>query len=110
MLPILQPTADLIQQDFQLEAVPTWKSEADLLAFLEEVIAYLLENQRERLFSILYRMDVGERQVHTALEPMALEPPAKALAKLVWARECEKVISRNHYQTPDDEEEDITRW
>lgn len=110
MLPILQPTADLIQQDFQLETIPNWHSEAELLAFLEEVIAYLLENQRERLFSILYRMDVGERQVHAALEPLAVEPPAKALAKLVWARECEKVISRSHYQTSEEDEEDITRW
>lgn len=110
MLPILQPTADLIQQDFQLDNIPNWDNEADLLAFLEEVIAYLLEHQRERLFSILYRMDVGERYVHAALDPMAILPPAQALAKLVWERECEKVITRNYYQTTDDDEEDITRW
>ena len=109
MLPITQ-AADLIQQDFQLDTLPQWHSEAELRAFLIEVIQYLLDHQMERLLNILYRLDIDEQRVGLALLPYTDQTAAAALADLVWERELQKVQSRAQYQTTADEEEDITPW
>lgn len=110
MLPALRPTANLIQQDFQLEELPELPNEQALLQFLEEVIEHLLEHQIERLFNILYRLDVDERKVQYALLPYAEQAPAAALAQLVWEREQQKVLARAEYQSPADEDEEVTPW
>lgn len=107
--PLLQQTTQLIQQDFQLEELPPVLEEEALLLFLTELVEHLLEQNLERLFWVLYRLDVDEEKVHAALSLKAKEPAAPTLAALILAREKQKAQSRLDYQQ-DTTEEDITPW
>ncbi|MGH1337010.1 MAG: hypothetical protein ACRBFS_12870 [Aureispira sp.] len=109
MSALLQQTTALIQQDFQLEELPSFAEEAALLNFLTELVEELLERNLERLFWVLYRLDIGEEKAHAALSLKAKDPAAPALAALILTREKQKAQSRLDYQQ-DATEEDVTLW
>ncbi len=111
MSSLLQHTAALVQQDFQLEELPFFEGEAELLAFLTQLVEPLLEGDLERLFWVLYRLDIDEQKAHDALSLQAKTPPAPTLAALILAREKQKAQSRLHYIPPATaEDEDVTPW
>lgn len=109
---IFEETTTLIQKDFDLLEQPTALTAEDLLAFLEEVVTHLLEHQMERLFQILYRLDIGEERVHQALHPDAKMLPAQALAQLIFEREQQKAQTRLLYQNTSaaDETDEVAPW
>lgn len=107
---MIEQTAALIQRDFQLVDGPPTVGEAELMAFLERVMEHLLEHELERLLNILYRLDIDEQKVCAVLSPRGVQPPAQALAALVWERECQKAQSRLEHQSSEEEDEDVTRW
>lgn len=107
--PLLQQTTNLVQQDFQLEELPPVLDEQELLQFLTDLVEHLLEQNLERLFWVLYRLDVDEEKVHAALSLKAKEPAAPTLARLILAREKQKAQSRLDYQQ-DATDEEVTPW
>lgn len=109
MSTLLQHTTALIQQDFQLEELPPMLDEAAILDFLTRLMEDLLERNLERLFWVLYRLDIDEYKAHQALSLQAKEPAAPALAALILTREKQKAQSRLDYQQ-EATEDDITPW
>lgn len=106
---LLQQTTTLVQQDFQLEELPPLLEEEALLQFLTRLVEDLLERDLERLFWVLYRLDIAEEKVHAILSLTVKEPAAPTLAALILLREKQKAQSRLDYQQ-DATEEDVTPW
>lgn len=94
---LLKLTAQLTQQDFGLVEIPTYFTEDEFIHFLAVHIATMLEHDLERLFSILYRLDVRESYVHAALLPQAPVPPHIGIALLIVEREKQKAQTRLLY-------------
>lgn len=84
----------LIKQDFGLEE--DFDSEVDspvdrLEQLLTKVIVHLLDKDFSRLLNALYRIDVDEKKVKEILALSVPDQMANELAKVIIAREQEKV-------------------
>jgi hypothetical protein len=95
---ILTTTTDLVKKDFGIEFRDNPISEEQLLHWLSDYIAEMLEHRLETLFSILYLMDVNEDAVHATLSPTATEPANVAIAQLVIDRLRRKAETRLAYR------------
>ena len=62
-------------------------SEEEVLALLTQQIEWLMAHRTEFLFSLLYRLDVDERQVRRVLDLAGEGSPAEGLARLVLDRQ-----------------------
>jgi len=88
-----------------------------LRIYLAAHISELMSRNMERLFYILYRLDISESKALCALNGETSAPPAYALADLIIAREIEKVKTRQWYKKEQsrhmavhDINDDIERW
>jgi hypothetical protein len=94
-------TRQLVAKNFDISPqIPDTPDEAELLSALCHTVGQMLEQAPERLFAILYRLDVSERQVQAALSPQAILPPNEGIARLIIAREKQKAITKAEYQSP----------
>ncbi len=108
---LLKETAKLVKKDFEIELSDSFITEEQLEIALAERVYYLIEHDLERLFSILYRLDVNEQKVHNALKLENIIPPALAIARLIINRQKEKARTRLLYsQDEPDFEEDVSEW
>jgi hypothetical protein len=109
---ILSTTTDLVKKDFSLEFRENPISEEQLLHWLSDYIAEMLEYKLEALFSILYLMDVNEDAVHATLAPTATDPANVAIAQLVIDRLRRKAETRLAYRQapPTEDDEDAPDW
>jgi hypothetical protein len=89
---MLQQTAGLIRESFELDAAPV--SEAEILALLADRIAEMLEQRPEYLMSLLYRLDVLEKKIVPVMRPDAPEPANWGLARLVLERQKERAETK----------------
>lgn len=94
---VLQQTLSFVQKDFELNPFPEGITAAELLAFLEQFVQELIDHNLERLFYVLYRLDINEQKVHQALAPTAKDLPHKVLAQLIFQREYQKAQTRIAY-------------
>lgn len=106
---VLKETAALVQKDFEVEHIPADVTAAELLDFLERFIQDLIEHNLERLFYVLYRLDIDEQRVHQALSPYAVELPHKVLAQLIFNREQQKARTRLEYADKS-YDDDVETW
>jgi len=94
-------TAKLIARDFGMEKVGQEElTEAELLRLLESQVAYYIEHQLEFLLSSLYRLDISEKLVRTALLPSSDVPANVAIAKLILDRQKKRVQTKQFYKQP----------
>lgn len=100
----LIPVVSLVAQDFGL-TTPNPPNLAAFLAYLADVIAYMLEHQTDKLFGLMYRLDIDEHKIQTVFAPFNPEPPNVGLARLVWERQLERVQTRKTYTSPPVEDE-----
>ena len=103
-------TTELIIRDFALENPEREMTEAELLQFLSDVIAQMLDRKPDFLFSLLYRLDVEEHKINIALAPTAIESANVALARLVLERQKERVFTKRFYQQKTDEDLGDLAW
>lgn len=96
-----QLAASMIFRDFDLEPSEQVFTEAELLRFLADHVAWMVENRMEWLLSLMYRMDIDERQVEAALMPNAPEPANLGLAKLILARQQQRARTKQTYRPKD---------
>ena len=83
-------------QDFNLDIQAAEVSSQDeFLKLLTRVIQHLLDTDFERLMHGLYRIDVDENRVKMA---MATDNIAENIARLIIARELQKVETRRKYK------------
>ena len=101
-------TGKLVNKDFEL-AESDFISEEDLERALSAVIHRMIDHDLEKLFSILYRLDVNEQKVHTALRKNNDIAPHIAIAKLIIKRHKEKLESRLKYK-PDKDDDTVEKW
>jgi hypothetical protein len=95
---IIIETGALVKRDFELSDAIDNLTEEELLAALSEHLAYMLESQLESLLSTLYRMDVIEAKIQKALRPDAPEPANLGIARLIIARQKQRVITKLTYK------------
>jgi hypothetical protein len=100
----LSPVVSLIAQDFGLTPENP-RDIAAFLAYLADVIAYMLEHQTDKLFGLMYRLDIDEHKIQTIFAPFHAESPNVGLARLVWERQLERVQTRKTYTSPPVEKE-----
>jgi len=105
---LIQQTGTLIKKDLDINLENNFISEEQLEEALADKIYDLIQNQLERLFSILYRLDINEAKVHYALKMNELIPAHFAIARLIIAREKQKIISRQKYKY--DKDDDVESW
>ncbi len=60
-------------------------------------VGYMLINQRERFFQVLYRLDVNELKVTSVLDHQLPENWAMGIANLIVDREIEREMWRKRY-------------
>ena len=101
-------TGKLVNKDFEL-AQSDFISEEDLERALSAVIHRMIDHDLERLFSILYRLDVNEQKVHAALRKNNDIPPHIAIAKLIIKRHKEKLETRLKYKQ-DKDDNSVEKW
>ncbi len=98
-------TTALILRDFELAEPKNELSEQELLAYLADAIAYMIEHKMDFLLSLLYRLDVAERKINEALIPGNKEDANIALAKLVLERQKQRLATKRAYR-----EQNPTTW
>jgi hypothetical protein len=101
-------TGKLVNKDFEL-AQSDFISEEDLEKALSSVIHRMIDHELEKLFSILYRLDINEQKVHAALRKNNDIPPHIAIAKLIIKRHKEKLESRLKYKQ-DKDDDSVEKW
>jgi hypothetical protein len=89
-------------------------SRAELLKLLEEKINYLIERDFNGLLALLYRLDVDEKKINTALNGEVERNAGEIIAEIILEREEKKAEWRKKMKennpfnnTFDDENE---RW
>jgi hypothetical protein len=88
-------THDLILQDFELSASMEKKA---VIEALRVAIVYLLIHNLEKLWNILYKIDVNERKVKALFEKNKPEEIAPEMAKLIYERLEQKARTRVEYR------------
>lgn len=92
--------SELIIQDFNLEP------EQDLLEVghldelrekLEKIVAYLLDNDFERLLNAMYRLDINEEKFKMALSGNGKNAISAEITDLIISREIQKLKTRIKY-------------
>lgn len=74
-------------------------NEGSLYRLLREGITRLLNEPGEKLFQILYRLDVAESKVHAVLRDLKQDQWPDELAKLILEREKERQKWRAKYKS-----------
>ena len=91
-------TTALVVRDFDLETPDKPMTEAELLTYLSDVIAYMIERKLDYLLSLLYRLDVSEKSINQALMPGNSEDANVALARLVIDRQKKRIATKRAYR------------
>ncbi|NJB86283.1 hypothetical protein GGR26_002051 [Lewinella marina] len=88
------PTAlELLRRDFPLPE--GGMTEAELLNWLADRVDEALRLRPEYLMSLCYTLDLNEQEVQQALgSPAADTPPHRALARLLYERQCRRVATK----------------
>ena len=76
--------------------LPATADYVDLEALLEKSITHLIDSDFERLLQVLYRIDIDELKVKKAFANS--DSVANSLAKLILAREIQKIETRKKYR------------
>jgi hypothetical protein len=105
---LISETGKLISKDFEISE-SNFISEEDLEKALSEVIYRMIDRDLEKLFAILYRLDVSEQKVHAALRKNNDIAPHIAIAKLIIKRHKEKLETRQQYRQ-DNEDDSVEKW
>ena len=88
-------TRDLILLDFELSV--SMEKEA-IIEALRVAIIYLLIHNLEKLWNILYKIDVNERKVKALFDKNKPEEIAPEMAKLIYERLEQKAKTRVEYR------------
>ena len=88
----------LIEEDTDTAlSVPPQMTEEDLVHILADCLRPLMEERMEYLMHLLYRMDVKEWRAKRAVSPYNTEPANVGLARVIIAREKQRLATRMQY-------------
>lgn len=103
---------DLLAQcrkDFQV-AIQEGIAPAELEEALAVWVNRLLKEDFSRLIQLLYRVDIPESKIKTMLLEHPGEDAGMLIARLMIARQAEKITSRNLYRMPPADIPEEERW
>lgn len=81
-----------------VDQIPSRDSEAYNQIY--QYIAHLMDNNIDFLLSLLYRLDVREKDIKLALSPSNQQNPVNTLIDLILARQLERIKTKEKYSTP----------
>ena len=93
--------------DIDLQIPEDRISDAEMIHILAEKVQAYLEVNINLLMSYLYRLDVREKDIKIALSNSSDEAGHYALAKLIWARQKERLETKKAYKIDLDIDEDL---
>ena len=102
---IVQQTAEQIIKDFGLFGVEITFSGETLQAYDElhkqliEQITFLSENKSELLYSILYQVDISDREIAQAEQELPHYNHIEIIAHQVIVRDLKKVLLRKYFKS-----------
>ncbi len=70
----------------------------ELFDQIEPYISQLIHSNQQKFMGILYRIDLSDVQVKTAVQENSSEPFSVIVTDLIIKRELQKVVIRNHYK------------
>lgn len=89
--------AESIQQDLDLK-VTTSISLEEIKVMLTQHFSFLINNDLNRLFSLLYRIDINEKKLKTVLKENPEQDAAPLITELVIERQLQKIESRKKFK------------
>lgn len=98
-----QSVAQALAEDWELALTPTI-SEEEILQLLEEKVSAMLTRSPEVFFTLMYRLDIPEQKLMSALEDPSTG--VRMVAKLIFNRQVQKFESRKASRHSDDDRED----
>lgn len=107
-----QEITALLLRDLQLEeSAEDILSEEELLQWLANQVAYLMEYRLEFLMSLMYRLDVSEVKVRDAISLTQEKATNVILAELIFNRQKERLFTKQYFKQPDIEGiDDTLKW
>lgn len=99
---IVQLTAKQVSKDFATFGMDisfsgnTAFAYQELMTQLTEHLQVLLQSNQERLFALMYQIDISQASVHECL--YLHENPARSLADLIIRREMMKVLTVQYFK------------
>jgi hypothetical protein len=94
----------------ELEVIVNEKDHSFAKQILTEKIDQLINNDFQKLVSILYRMDVSETKLKQLLNENAGTNAALIITDLMIERQEQKIISRQKFRKKDDNINDDEKW
>ena len=94
--------SELIIQDFNLDTEQGLLEVGhldELREKLEKIVAYLLDNDFERLLNAMYRLDINEDKFKIALSGMGKKSISEEITDLIITREIQKLKTRMKYRS-----------
>lgn len=70
-----------------------------LVKRIAEEVQYLIDYDLNKLWNLLYRIDVSEKKVKEVIETTPFNQHSLLIAQLILKRQQEKIISRQKYKT-----------
>ncbi len=91
-------------------ALPDGISLDELQIQLGAYINQLIQNDFEKLISLLYRIDVSEPKLKQLLQQNPQEEAGKIIAALIIERQIQKIQTRRHFTQQKDDFRDDEKW
>ncbi len=102
----LQETAVALEGEFGVE-IPDLISEETILKKLKERVEHLIEQSAEEFWQLMYRLDISEKRLHGVMHEADV---AEQVARLIYDRQMQKVVSRAAYRVPDNGADPDLKW
>ena len=96
----INQVSELIVRDLNLESeksIVEIKHLDELKEKLEKIVAYLLDNDFERLLNAMYRLDINEEKFKIAIGGLSGKSISKEITELIIDREVKKLQTRAKY-------------
>jgi hypothetical protein len=103
-LDLVRETAEQIKKDFEMFGLEikfsgnTYDAYEELFDQILPHIDRLITSNRSKFMGILYRIDLSDEQVKTAVNNNSSESFPEIITDLIIRRELQKVVIRNHYK------------
>ena len=102
---IVQQTAEQIMKDFSMFGVTitysgnTKNAYNELLSQVKSEISTLFSNDYGRLLSLLYQIDISDKELSKTHEELTNYTPLEVIAHQIIVRELKKVLTREYFKS-----------
>src|SRR5688500_3185602 len=96
----------VLKEELGLE-LPETVSEEEIVRFLSQKIAALLQSKNGSFFQIMYRLDISEKKLSAVIDDLDAD---YKIARLVYDRQLEKYRSRQQHKTTKKDPDKDLEW